>query len=111
MKKKPIMYVSLLVVTLGLAAYLDSPFSIININHSYTADQPIRVQPVDVQPSEDETEVVEKLEKTEKKDGYMIETYEEYEIVRDKDGKIISNEPTGKEDTLKYWDYSKDKDR
>ncbi|WP_042455578.1 hypothetical protein [Neobacillus dielmonensis] len=111
MKKRPMLYVGLLIITLGFAAYLDSPFSILNINYSYTADQPVIAEPVDVKPSADDPEVVEKLEKTEKKDGYIIETYKEYEIVRDKDGKIVSNEPTGKEDTLKYYDYSKNKDR
>ncbi|WP_251550670.1 hypothetical protein [Neobacillus muris] len=111
MKKRPLFYLVLLILTLVFAAYLDSPFSVININHSYTADQPVIAEPADVQPTDDEPEVVEKLEKTEKKDGYIIETYQEYEIVRDKDGNIVSSEPTGKEDTLKYWDYANDKDR
>jgi len=108
-KTKTFTFAILLLITLGLVAYLDSPYSIINKNYSYTAKQPIIAKPANATPDEDQPEVVEKLEKKEKVDGYIVETYEEYEIVRDKNGKIKKSEPTGKEDTLKYWDYNNDR--
>ncbi|WML31362.1 hypothetical protein RCG24_05675 [Neobacillus sp. OS1-32] len=42
-----------LLLTLGAAAYLDSPYSFLNINYTYTADQPVVAKPAAIQPSED----------------------------------------------------------
>lgn len=95
-----------LLFTLGFAAYLDSPYSFMNINHSYTADQPVIAEPASIQPDEDEPELVEKLEKTEKIDGYIVETYQEYEVYKDEDGNVVEEIPTSKMETLKYWDQS-----
>ena len=95
-----------LLLTLGAAAYLDSPYSFLNINYTYTADQPVVAKPAAIQPSEDEPELVEKLEKSEKDGGYIVETYQEYEIYKDKEGNIKEEIPTSRTDTLKYWDYS-----
>lgn len=96
---------------LVFAAYLDSPYSVLNKNYSYTADQPIKVQPATAIPAEEDVPVMEeRLEKREKVDGYIVETYEEYEVFKDKEGHILKSEPTGKTDTLKYWDYN-NKDR
>jgi hypothetical protein len=110
MKLKTVTFVSLLLVCLGFVAYLDSPYSFLNVNYSYTADQPAMAQPASIESSTELPVIKEKLEKSEKVDGYIIETYEEYEVYKDKDGNIIKSEPTGKTDSLKYWDYSK-KDR
>lgn len=105
MKTKPSVLFGLLLV-LVLAAYLDSPNSIINQRYAYTASEPVNAKLIDPIPSEYTTEVKEQLEKTDKEDGYIIETYREYEIYKDAHGKIIKTVPTDKEDTLKYWDYS-----
>lgn len=35
-------------------------------------------------------------------DGYVIETYREYETYRDKDGNLIESSPTSKYDYLRY---------
>ncbi|WML31363.1 hypothetical protein RCG24_05680 [Neobacillus sp. OS1-32] len=35
-----------------------------------------------------------------------METYQEYEIYKDKEGNIKEEIPTSRTDTLKYWDYS-----
>lgn len=94
-----------LLATLGFAAYLDSPYSIININHSFTADQPVLAEPAAIEPAEEEPEIVRRLIKTEKIDGYIIETYQEYEVVKDKNG--TKEYPTSVTETLQYWDYSK----
>ncbi|MEO2076100.1 MAG: hypothetical protein ABGX20_12095 [Bacillus sp. (in: firmicutes)] len=106
MKRKTFMNVCFLIAILGFAAYLDSPFSFLNKDYSYSADQPVMAQPVDVEPTEDTPVLEEKLEKREKVDGYILETYEEYEVYKDKDGNVVKSEPTGKTDTLKYWDYN-----
>ncbi|WP_040208972.1 hypothetical protein [Neobacillus jeddahensis] len=110
MKLKTITFVAFLLVCLGFAAYLDSPYSFLNVNYSYTADQPVIAEPASLEPSTDVPVLEEKLEKSERVDGYIVETYEEYEIYKDIDGNVIKSEPTGKTDTLKYWDYS-NKDR
>jgi hypothetical protein len=102
--------VSILLLLIGFSAYLDSPYSFLNKNYAYSADQPVMVQPVDVEPSIDVPELEEKLEKTERIDGYIVETYEEYEVYKDKDGNVVKSEPTGNTNTLKYWDYNS-KDR
>lgn len=110
MNIKTVTSVAFLLVTLGFAAYLDSPYSFLNNKYAYTADQPVIAQPVEVEPSGDVPELEEKLVKTEKVNGYIVETYEEYEVYKDKDGNVIKSEPTGKTDSIRYWDYSK-KDR
>ncbi|MFJ7726270.1 hypothetical protein ACIQXV_08910 [Neobacillus sp. NPDC097160] len=110
MKFKTVTSVTFLLVFLGFAAYLDSPYSFLNNKYAYTADQPVMAQSVEVEPSSDVPELEEKLEKTERVDGYIVETYEEYEVYKDKDGNVIKSEPTGKTDSIRYWDYSK-KDR
>ncbi len=109
MKQKNILSIFGLLATLGIAAYLDSPYSLLNKNYAYTADQPVMAQPQDIKTPKDLPEVMEKLEKRVKVDGYILETYEEYEVYKDKNGKIIKSEPTGKTDTLKYWDYKSNK--
>ena len=104
MKLKTFISICLLLVTLGFAAYLDSPYSFINKDYAYSADQPVMAQPVEVKPSSDVPVLEEKLEKIEKVDGYIVETYQEYEVYKDKDGNVLKSEPTGKTDTLQYWD-------
>ncbi|EKN70034.1 hypothetical protein BABA_06646 [Neobacillus bataviensis LMG 21833] len=110
MRIKTVTSISCLLVTLGVAAYLESPYSFWNKNYAYSADQPVMAQPVEVEQSSDVPELEEKLEKTERVDGYIVETYEEYEVYKDKDGNVIKSEPTGKTDSIRYWDYKK-KDR
>jgi hypothetical protein len=104
LKNKTYLYAFFLIITLGFVAYLDSPISIINRSISYSAEQPILSEPVSVQPS-DKTEIIKKLESAEKDNGYIIETYREYEIKRDKNGKITEEIPTSITETLKYYDY------
>lgn len=103
MKTKTFTNVFFLVLILGLVAYLESPYSFLNLNYSYTADQPVIAQPVTAEPSEDLPTLEEKLEKKEIVDGYTVETYQEFEVYRDKDGKITKRVPTSKTDILRYW--------
>jgi hypothetical protein len=103
MKIKTFTSVLFLVAALGFAAYLDSPYSFINEDYAYSTDQPVMAQPVEVEPSSDIPVLEEKLEKVERVDGYIVETYQEYEVYKDKDGNVIKSEPTGKIETLQYW--------
>lgn len=97
-----------LLFLLIFAAYLDSPFSFINKNYSYTATASKQkiAKPVTAAPSDEGPDLVEKLEKVEKVDGYFVETYQEYEVYKDEDGKVKQEIPTDHTETLKYWDYS-----
>ncbi|RLL47761.1 hypothetical protein D8M04_00305 [Oceanobacillus piezotolerans] len=53
--------------------------------------------------SEERTHSLEyRLEEKNIVDGYVIETYREYETYRDKEGKIIESLPTSKYDYLRY---------
>jgi hypothetical protein len=106
MKTKPAILFMVLIL-LGTAAYLDSPYSILNRDYSFTADQPAAAQPISKMISSGEPETEERLVKKEKTGGYIIETYQEYEIYKDKDGNITKKVPTSQYDELKYWDYKK----
>lgn len=109
MKRKTFINAFLLLLVVAFMAYLESPYSFINKNYAYSTDEPVITQPVTARPSEDTPETIEKLEKRKKEDGYIVETYQEYEVYRDKNGKITKEVPTGEEDTLRYWDYKHNK--
>lgn len=98
-----------LIIILGLTAYLDSPYSIINRSYSYSASEPVLAQPIEEMNPTDTPTIKEKLEKKEKVDGYIVEIFREYEIYKDKDGNVVKSVPTSKTDMLKYWDYQNGK--
>jgi hypothetical protein len=61
----------------------------------------------DVENDEEEavlTSLELKLEKTELEDGYIVETYREFEIYSNKDGEVIKSVPTDHYEYLKYLD-------
>lgn len=96
-----------LLLLIVLMAYLDSPYSILNKGYVYTEDQPASAQPIESEDEDTNSFVLEdKLEYTEKVDGYIVEIYQEFEVYRDKNGNVIKSIPTSKTETLKYWDYS-----
>jgi hypothetical protein len=98
-------------IILGIMAYLDSPYSFINNNYSYLASQPVIAKPLE-KPTSENLPVIEKvLDSTEKESGYIIETYREYEVYKDKNGKVVKKEPTSKMDILKFWDYQNKNER
>jgi hypothetical protein len=108
MKTKP-MTLFLLMLILGFVAYLDSPFSFLNINYSYTAEQAATAQPMSKSVSSDTPDTEEKLVKKEKQNGYIVETYREYEVYKDGEGNVTKEVPTSEYDELKYWDYKNKK--
>ena len=108
MKTKPMTLLILLFI-LGVAAYLDSPYSFLNKNYSYTADEPAVAQPMNQIESPNTPATEEKLVKKEKVDGYIVETYREYEVYKDEAGNVTKKVPTSQYDELKYWDYNNKK--
>lgn len=108
MKTKPL-YLLILVLILGFAAYLDSPYSFINKNYSYSAEEPEAVQPMSSMINSDTPGTEEKLVSKQKENGYIVETYREYDVYKNAEGKITKEEPTSHFDELKYWDYKNKK--
>lgn len=52
-----------------------------------------------------ELEYVHEKDKDKEVDGYIIETYREYEVHRDEDGKIIKQVPTSNFEYIRYRNY------
>lgn len=105
--KTKVLTMFILIFIIGIVAYLDSPYSILNKNYSFTADEPVMAKPLEPFSSTDSPNIQEKLVKKEKVGGYIIETYREYEIYKDKEGHITKSIPTSNFNELKYWDYKK----
>jgi hypothetical protein len=108
MKTKPISLLFLILI-IGFAAYLDSPYSFLNKNYSYSADQPAAAQPMSKMIPTDTPDTEEKLVHKEKVNGYIVETYREYEVYKDAEGNVKKEVPTSQYDELKYWDYKNKK--
>jgi hypothetical protein len=104
MKKYPM--ILFLIITLGVIAYLDSPYSFINRDYSYSTSETVMAQPIEQTKNANTTVIEEVLvSKVKANDGYIIETYREYEVYKNNDGEVTKRVPTSNEDTLKYWDY------
>ncbi|MGX6443374.1 hypothetical protein ACWM35_09165 [Neobacillus sp. K501] len=95
---------------IALVAYLDSPYSFIHKNYSYMTSEQTAAQPVDVEPPTEVPVLEQRLVHTEKTNGYIVETYQEYEVYYDEEGTIIKSVPTSKTETVKYWDKDLIKD-
>lgn len=52
-----------------------------------------------------ELEYVHEKNQDNEVDGYIVETYREYEVHRDEDGKIIKQVPTSNFDYIRYKKY------
>jgi hypothetical protein len=94
----------ILLVILGIAALFETPMSEdrqrVDFNSSITTAVEVEeeAEPMIPIPSL-ETELIKK----EIIDGYVIETYQEFEVIRDKGGEIISSTPTSNYDYLRYF--------
>lgn len=49
-----------------------------------------------------ELEYIHEEDQDEEVDGYIVETYREYEVYKDKDGNILKHVPTSNFDYIKY---------
>lgn len=61
---------------------------------------------VDTEPEEESETTYLELENVfvsdEEVDGYMVETYREYEVYKDKNGEVIKTVPTANYDYIRY---------
>ena len=116
-----------LLMTLTVFIYLESPYSFMNEKHVRYSSIPYEVLLADAQaeleaasadpndqPEEEQEESSETFahdyslemirEGKSEVDGYMVETYREYEVYRDKNGGIIKTIPTSNYDYLRYYE-------
>lgn len=116
-----------LLLTILVIIYLESPYSLINKNHIQMVSIPNEVllsgaqeaanadlegmETEEVSSTEEDEEVTAQnyslemvLEGKSKEDGYIVETYREYEFYRDENGQVIKKVPTSNFSTLRYYD-------
>ncbi|MCQ6276826.1 hypothetical protein JMM81_18235 [Bacillus sp. V3B] len=114
-----------MILTLVLVSYLESPYSVVNKEHVQVSGVPYEVLMADAEAQGSEPIAIEEetnvtideeseevaaqnysldmvLEETTEIDGYIVETYREYEIYKDNKGKIIKKVPTSNYDYLRY---------
>ncbi|RHW42124.1 hypothetical protein D1B31_05670 [Neobacillus notoginsengisoli] len=95
-------------VGLGLvlvtSAYLDSPYSILNNDYYYKTEGVRQTNAFLQKPVRNLVEYEMKLEDIQQRNGLIIETYREYEVKKDNEGKIIESKPTSKLEEIKYRD-------
>ncbi|SHR27015.1 Uncharacterised protein [Mycobacteroides abscessus subsp. abscessus] len=116
---KKYMYILGIIALITLVAYLESPNSPLahpnegtnmysSIPSVEDSDSPGATEAnSNVENAEEEavlTSLELKLEKTELVDGYIIETYREYEIYNNEAGEVIESVPTEHYEYLKYLD-------
>jgi hypothetical protein len=116
-----------IILTVVLISYLESPSSIINKEHAQFSSIPYEVLRADAEAQgnepvsllEEETNVTADeeseevlaqnylldmiLEEKTEIDGYIVETYREYEIYKDDQGQVIKKVPTSNYDYLRYY--------
>ncbi|RDU35822.1 hypothetical protein DRW41_16965 [Neobacillus piezotolerans] len=88
------------------AAYLDSPFSFLNNDYYYETETPQPAPAVTRPVSRNFPEYEMILVDERKNNGYIIETYKEYEVIKDKEGKIIERKPGTRTEEIRYRDYT-----
>lgn len=113
------------IIVLASLLYLESPYSFINEKHVQILSTPYEVLLADEKEKEmeavssdsdeatstDESEgpriqdfVLEMiLEDVSEVDGYVVETYREFEIYKDKNGQVINKVPTSNYDYIRYY--------
>lgn len=114
-----------IILTLVLLSYLESPYSVINKGHVQVSTIPYEVLMADAEAQETEPVSIEEeanvtvdeeseevtaqnysldmvLEETTEIDGYIVETYREYEVYKDDKGEVIKKVPTSNYDYLRY---------
>lgn len=116
---KKYMYLLSVMALIALVAYLESPNSTLthpneetNMYSSIPSIEDADISETteansDVENEEEEAVLASlelKLEKTELVDGYIIETYREYEIYNNEAGEVIKSVPTDHYEYLKYLD-------
>ncbi|WP_174731818.1 hypothetical protein [Mesobacillus harenae] len=91
-----------LILLLGFTAYLESPYSFIHSDYALFSSVPTASVPEYQMPSSNGPELEWIKEKEEIVNGYMVETYREFEISKDASGMITKKEPTNNYDYIRY---------
>jgi hypothetical protein len=116
--KKTFSFVGVIIVMASLL-YLESPVSFINEKHVQISSTPYEVLLADATTEEGETvsadlEAVEDgvprdfvlemvFEEVSEIDGYVVETYREYEIYKNEQGQVVNKVPTSNYDYIRYY--------
>lgn len=99
----------ILVCIIGIVAYLDSPISMSGHRVDYEDLVPAMAEAEVETEGEVEEEMTSiptlemQLIKKEVIDGHVVETYQEFEVLTDENGKVISSTPTDKLEYLRYF--------
>ncbi len=89
---------------LGIVAFIEAPLALENERVDFFTSIPVATEPENEAQLEAvsiislETELVKK----EIIDGYIVETYQEFEVIRDQEGEIIESVPTSNYNYLRY---------
>lgn len=90
-----------LVLLIGTMAYLDSS----QARNSEIGSFPVAAEEEEATSAKEQplfTVLEEKKIASEVKDGYRVETYQEFEVLKDADGKTVEVKPTENYSYLKY---------
>ena len=93
----------IVIILLAFIAYVETPTAKINEDYVYfygeTAESETASTSADVYGA---PELEYKLEDTKVENGFVIETYREYEIYKNREGEVVKNVPTSNREYLKY---------
>lgn len=107
------------IIVIASLLYLESPYSFINNKHVQISSTPYEVLLADATNEDSETvssdseagedgvprdfvlEMI--LEDVAEVDGYIVETYREYEIYKNKEGQVVNKVPTVNYDYIRYY--------
>lgn len=101
MKKNAIFFILILLV--AFVAYMETPTARINKEYVYYYGETNESEEANTSTeSLGAPELEYQLDSTVKEDGYIVETYREYEIYKDKNGEVIKTKATANTQTIKY---------
>ena len=107
------------IIVIATLFYLESPYSFINEKQVQISSTPYEVLLADAMAEESETVATDSvntqdgvprdfvlemiLEEVSEIDGYVVETYREYEIYKNENGQVASKVPTSNYDYIRYY--------
>ncbi|WP_110114432.1 hypothetical protein [Bacillus sp. CGMCC 1.16541] len=100
--QKMVTGVFLLVIVIALGFFDAHSWSALDQPKPLMAEEETIMVSNEEKPEEQTIEFEQVLVHKEEVDGYLVETYQEHEIVRDKDGELIDLVPTDHYDYIRY---------
>ncbi|MFT8322586.1 MAG: hypothetical protein ABF649_17005 [Bacillus sp. (in: firmicutes)] len=93
----------IVLILLAFAAYVETPTASINKDYVYFYGDTDETQEVNTaEESTGAPELEYKLDSTMKEDGYLVETYREYEIYKNDNGEVVKTIATNHTQSIKY---------